>query len=122
MENTPCHFEIPADDLEAARDFYTGLFSWTIKEGAEGDGEYLMISPAGQTGALGGGLMKRAEGRQLTIYFTVESVDESARRVEELGGTILAPKVAIPRIGWAVTARDPQGNDIGLFEEDPEAA
>ena len=31
MESTICHFEIPADDLDAARSFYGKLFGWTIE-------------------------------------------------------------------------------------------
>ncbi len=122
MENIPCHFEIPVEDLKSAQTFYAGLFDWTITPAPGQDEEYLFISPSGEPGTLGGALMKKTDDRQMTIYFTVDSVDDSAKKVEALGGTILMPRTAIPKMGWAVTARDPQGNAIGLFEVDPEAA
>jgi uncharacterized protein len=121
MENTICHFELPADDLDAARSFYSSVFGWTITPAPNLEGEYLFIQTSSQPGALGGGLLKRREQRQPAVYVLVESVEETGKRIEELGGQILKPKAAIPTLGWAVTAQDPQGNTIGLFQQDTQA-
>ncbi len=123
MENTVCHFEIPADDLDAAEKFYSALFGWTITAAHRLGEEYRFIRTSEQPGALGGGILRRTgEFHGLTLYFTVAAVDESAKKVEALGGKVLLPKTAIPKIGWTVVAQDPQGNTIGFFQEDPEAA
>jgi uncharacterized protein len=123
MENTVCHFEIPADDLSALQKFYAALFSWTILVPAGQGEEYLFVRTSQQPEALGGALIKRRSERHgPTIFFTVESVEEKAKKLEELGGTILIPKTALPKLGWVVTALDPQGNALGFFEEDPRAA
>lgn len=54
------HFEIPADDVDRARKFYSTLFGWKIEK-FEGSMEYWMISQTGDSSdkSLAGGLMKR---------------------------------------------------------------
>jgi uncharacterized protein len=123
MDNTVCHFEIPVDDLEKARTFYSGVFGWTISTGSAHGEEYLFVRTAAEPGAVMGGLLRRIDPQHgVTVYFAVESVEASAQKIEELGGKIVLPKCAIAQVGWLVTARDPQGNMIGLFQTDPQAA
>ena len=123
MESTICHFEIPADDLDAARSFYGKVFGWTIEPAPSLGDSYLFIRTSQQQDAVGGGMLKRIDPKHgVTIYFAVSSIDESVKTIESVGGSILVPKAAIPKLGWAVTARDPQGNTFGLFQEDPDAA
>lgn len=117
MASTICHFEIPVDDVAAARKFYSELFGWSIASAPEHGEEYLFIRTSEQADALGGGILKRVEqGHGLTVYINVESIDDSLKKLEELGGTVLVAKTAVPQLGWFVTARDPQGNTIGLFQ------
>ena len=70
---TIVHFEIPADDVERARKFYSALFGWKIEKiDVRKDGDtmdYWMISTSSEEGgdsnkkssALGGGLIKRQD-------------------------------------------------------------
>jgi len=61
------HFEIPADDIQRAKAFYSSLFGWKI-EGIQGM-DYAMIDVFG---APGGGMMKRmhqAEEMRITTCF-----------------------------------------------------
>jgi predicted enzyme related to lactoylglutathione lyase len=122
MENNICHFEIPAEDLEATRAFYGGLFCWSVEPAAGLGQDYLFIRTSQQPGALAGGLFRRSEAQPgVTLYFTVADVDESASKLEQLGGKVVIGKTAIPKLGWTVVARDPAGNSLGLFQEDPTA-
>jgi len=120
MESTVCHFEIPADDMGAAKEFYSKLFGWTIEAVPETD--YFFIRTSAQADALGGGILKRVDPQHgVTVYVTVESVDDAAARLEELGGVVVAGRTALPKLGWTLVARDPQGNNIGLFQPDDKA-
>jgi len=47
----------------------------------------------------------------------VESADEYAKKIEELGGRITLPKMEIPNMGWVVMAVDPEGNGFSIFEQ-----
>lgn len=123
MDNTICHFEIPAEDLAAARQFYGSLFSWSIEPAPVVGESYLFVRATGTSGAVAGGLLRRTPTQPgVTLYFTVADVDESARKVEELGGKVMIPKTAVPKIGWAVVVSDPAGNCLGLLQEDSSAA
>jgi hypothetical protein len=123
MESTICHFEIPAEDLAAARDFYSKLFGWEVVGTAKEAPEYMLVRTSPEEGALGGALFKRGEdGRGVTLYVMVESIDDAVTRLEELGGAVVVPRAAVPGMGWTVLARDPQGTPIGLFQEDGEAS
>jgi predicted enzyme related to lactoylglutathione lyase len=38
------HFEIPADDLERAKDFYGSVFGWRLQTMPMGDGDYTVVT------------------------------------------------------------------------------
>jgi predicted enzyme related to lactoylglutathione lyase len=66
---TIVHFEIPADDVERARKFYTDLFGWKIEKTPEMD--YWMVTTSGEK-QVDGGMMKRQDPQQqITNYFAV---------------------------------------------------
>ena len=112
------HIEIPYDDEERAKRFYTGVFGWqfTRMEGFDGYDLYR----AGAEG-IGGGLGKRGEsaGDTTRNYISVDSIDAAAARVVELGGTITTPKSEIPGQGWFAAGSDSEGNSLALFESLP---
>ncbi len=110
------HFEIPADDIQRAKEFYSRLFGWKI-EGVQGM-DYMMIDTFG----LGGGMMKRMhKDQQITDYIGVPSVDEYSAKVEKLGGKILVPKMAVPGMGYFVICMDTENNVFGIWEMDAKA-
>lgn len=114
MNHVLCHFEIPADDPEKMKEFYTQLFGWKIEK-SPGFGDYYMIQTGGTPG---GGLMKRPMPQAVPCnYIAVESVDEYAAKVVKLGGKIVVPKTPIPTMGFFAVGIDPEGNCVGLFEE-----
>jgi len=45
---TVVHFEIPADDVERAKKFYSTLFGWKIEK-PPGEMDYWMISTSGDS-------------------------------------------------------------------------
>jgi uncharacterized protein len=122
MDNTICHFDIPCDDPEAAGKFYAELFGWKVVPVPNMEGEYLLVQTSSEPGALGGGLCKRGNGHESPfVYVMVEDIDASTKTLKELGGTVVTDKAPIPQVGYIVTAKDPQGNSIGLLQEDKEA-
>jgi predicted enzyme related to lactoylglutathione lyase len=46
----------------------------------------------------------------------VEKIGDYSKKVTDLGGQIIVPKMEIPGIGWFALAKDPEGNVFGLFE------
>ena len=112
------HFEIPADDMKRAREFYSKIFGWEFKE-LPGMNYWLITTG---DGALGGGLMKRQDPVQrITDYIDVTDVDKYAKEIERQGGKVLVGKSAVPGIGWYAICADTEGNPFGLWKCDKDA-
>jgi uncharacterized protein len=115
-------FEIPADDVERAKSFYGTLFGWKIEK-FPGPMEYWHIDTGGSDGAPDGWLLKRQQPQQqgITNYIGVMSVDESAAKVEKLGGKICLSKTAVPQMGYFAICQDPEKNTFALWEKNEDA-
>jgi len=123
---TIVHFEIPADDIDRAKKFYTELFGWKIEKllgmdtgnSSSSDMEYWMITTTDEKGnkALGGGMMKRKMPQQPNInYIGVESVDEYASKVEKIGGKVVLSKMAVPGMGYFAVCLDTENNAFAIW-------
>jgi hypothetical protein len=123
VDHTIVHFEIPAEDIEKLRRFYSKLFGWRI-EAMPGFTDYWNIEtvPIDDKGMLirpgvNGGMMKKQNpDHKLVYYIAVESVDAYSKKIEELGGKITVPKQEVPGVGWWAFALDPEGNLFGIFQ------
>jgi uncharacterized protein len=124
---TIVHFEIPADDVERARKFYSTLFGWKIEKiEVKKDGEtmdYWMISTSsegnnnGKPFHLEGGLIKRQHPQQPNLnYISVSSIDEYSNKVKELAGKVVLPKTEITGYGFFAVCIDTENNAFALWE------
>src|SRR5688572_944146 len=114
-------FEIPADNVERAKSFYSTLFGWKINK-FPGTKEYWHIDTGGGDQTPDGGMMKRQHPpHTITNYILVPSVDQFAAKVEKLGGIICMPKTAVPQMGYFVVCQDPENNMFALWEVDQNA-
>lgn len=124
MYHTIVHFEIPAEDVEKLKKFYSQLFGWRIEK-TEGPVDYWLIEtvPVDEQGRLkasgvNGAMMKKENPEhRFTYYVLVESVDEYSKKIEQLGGKVTAPKMEVPNVGWWAMAVDPEGNHFAILEE-----
>ncbi len=113
------HFDISADDVLRAKNFYENLFGWKIEKFPSGPTEYYLIETLAKTGKKGisGGIAKREKAHeQITNFIEVDSIDEAIAKVRELGGEIVEPKSTIPNIGYIAGCKDTEGNVFGLME------
>ena len=123
MDHTIVHFEIPADDVEKLRKFYSELFGWKIEK-MPGPMDYWGIAtvPIDDKGmpvrpGVNGGMMKRQNPEHKPVnYIAVESVDEYVKKIEALGGKVIVPKMEVPGIGWWAMALDPEGNQFAMLQ------
>ena len=131
-QNAIVHFEIPADNVDRAIDFYKKTFGWIfMKFDMSGDGPtggnpyYGVITTdtdakgmATTPGAINGGLMKRTMPEQPFMnYIQTESIDTSIETVKSNGGEIVMPKTEIGKgMGWIAAFKDTEGNVMGLHQ------
>ena len=118
------HFEIPVDDADRARGFYSSVFEWGLQPMEEYDYTLAITTPVDEKtqmptepGAINGGLTPRtAEIPAPRIVINVDSIDESLKKIEAEGGTTLAPRAEMPGMGAYAHFKDTEGNVIGLWE------
>jgi predicted enzyme related to lactoylglutathione lyase len=114
-------FEIPADNVERAKKFYSALFGWKIKK-FPGGMEYWHIDTGGADASPDGGLMARKDPRQqITNYIFVESVDKAVAKVKKLGGNICVSKTAVPGMGFFAVCMDTEKNVFAVWERAEQA-
>ena len=133
---TIVHFEIPSDNIERTKKFYSELFGWKIEKwpgtetgeltsAATGQPmEYWMVTTTDDKGnkALGGGMMKRQmPEHHITNYIGVKSVDEYSSKVKNLGGKVVAPKHAVPGMGYFSLCLDTENNSFAIWESNENA-
>jgi uncharacterized protein len=119
----PIHFDMTADDPERAAKFYGDIFGWKFQKW-EGPMEYWMVSTgeSGEPGIDGGLGRRRDPSERVTNVIDVASVDEYTSRITAAGGSVVAPKSAIPGTGYLAYCTDTEGNLFGLMQFDPNAA
>ncbi len=109
--------ELMTTDTEGAKKFYGGLFGWEIEAVPMGGADYSVIKVNGD--AVGGmttlpqncGAMGPCWG----VYVTVDDVDATAGKVEELGGKVIHPPTDIPNVGRFCVIADPQGGTLAVI-------
>jgi len=104
-------FELMTTDPEGAKKFYTELFGWETEDYPMEKMNYTVLKVGGE--AVAGIMPMPAEVAGMppvwSGYITVDDVDETAKRVEELGGKIDRPPADIPGVGRFSVIQDPQG-------------
>lgn len=109
-------FEIPATDFERATTFYNTIFDMELVPYP--DMEHYAMFPA-EEGEIGGavGVMDNITPRQNTgtvVYLNAgDDLSVVLDRVEDAGGTVTVPKMAIPG-GFIAVFTDSEGNSVGL--------
>ena len=82
----------------------------------------ITITDDKENNALSGGIMKRQmPEHRVTNYIGVKSVDEYSSKVEKLGGKVVAPKHAVPGMGYFVICLDTENNTFAIWESDQNA-
>jgi Predicted enzyme related to lactoylglutathione lyase len=118
------HFEIYTDKPETVRPFYENVFGWKFQKFESGPLEYWLVTTGNEKEpGINGGLTRPREGQSPGTLNTiaVASLDQTIRTVEQHGGKICVPKMAIPGIGWLAYAQDPAENVFGILEPDTNA-
>lgn len=113
--------DLATPDPPAAKRFYGELFGWEAEDFPIGDGAvYSMMRIGGKDVAA---ISPQQEQQRdagappaWNSYVTVQSADQSAARVQELGGSVHAPPFDVMHVGRMAVATDPQGAFFLLWE------
>jgi uncharacterized protein len=117
------HFEIPADDVDRAQEFYAKAFGWTMSTIPEAG--YTLVTTSetdeqgrpSEPGAINGGMMKRAAPvMHPVVTLEVDDIDAALASVERLGGSTVLPRQPVMDMGFSAYFSDSEGNTVGLWE------
>jgi len=123
--NTVIHFEVQADDVERAKNFYEKVLGWKIapmmSKAEGGMMDYWGITTRESGPGINGGLYERPKEAEDRFYLydctvAVDDLDKAMEAVRANGGTILREKSEIPGVGWFTNAKDTEGNRFGLMQ------
>jgi uncharacterized protein len=129
---TIAHFEIPSDNLERTKKFYTELFGWKMEKmpGTDQREYWTFFTTTNDRGSssggggggdelrtVSGGMMERQMPQEpIMIYIGVDSVTEYSNKVERLGGKVIKQKTEVPGYGWFAICTDTENNGFALWE------
>lgn len=115
------HIDIPSDDIERAKNFYS-IFDWKFEQ-PEGMEDYYLFETTDLEGkpSVGGGLgLRRDAGERITSFIGVSSLEEYIAKIEKAGGTV-ANQMPVPGYGYMAMCFDTERNMFGIWEEDENA-
>lgn len=118
---TFCWADLSSTDQEAAKRFYCELFGWEAEDRPVGEGvTYTMMRLRGAYVAAISQqpIQQRDAGVPPTwsSYVSVRSAEESAKRVDQLGGTVHAGPFEVMDAGRMAVLSDPQGAFLMIWE------
>ncbi|WP_116247676.1 VOC family protein [Nocardiopsis sp. FIRDI 009] len=116
VPGSPCWIDLGSPDIEASVTFYRKVFGWTADEPAPEMGGYRMLRLDGTPLAGLGPLAQEGRRPAWTVYFATDDVDETARAVVSLGGTVHEGPREVLSLGRIAFCADPQGGDFGLWQ------
>lgn len=112
--------ELMTRDIDGAKKFYSEVFGWELEDSPMPgtDMTYTVIKVDGHP--MGGMMNMPPDMPEETppnwgTYVTVDSVDESSKKVKELGGEIVFPPMDIQGVGRFCIIQDPQGAFIAMI-------
>jgi hypothetical protein len=121
------HFEIPADDIDRAKKFYS-IFDWQILDWPMPDGtvhtgirtvetDETTFQPK-EPGAINGMMVMRDQvSKTPCVTINVPSVDEYIEKVKAAGGNLVKEKITVENMGAYAYVSDTEGNLLGLWED-----
>ena len=119
MANAINWFEIPAQDFDRAKDFYSNVLAGELHV-EEMMGTKMAFLPTEGDGAVGGavcaGEMYKPSSDGAVVYLNGgDDLSTPLSRVEEAGGKVLMPKTKISdEIGYMALFSDSEGNKLAF--------
>ncbi|MEA2337665.1 MAG: uncharacterized protein QOE82_1672 [Thermoanaerobaculia bacterium] len=110
-----CWIELATNDAAAAKSFYTSVFGWKANDMPIPDGSvYTMLQVDGHD--LGALYENKQHPPNWASYVNVTSVDDSAKKAQDLGANLIAPPFDVMDVGRMAVIADPQGASLCLWQ------
>jgi uncharacterized protein len=119
IPGVPSWVDTSHPDPEAAVEFYRGLFGWEFEDVMPpgSDGKYYMARLHGGDVAAIGSVMESGPPMAVwNTYIWVDSADETASKVRDAGGSVLAEPFDVMDSGRMAVFADPEGAVFNVWQ------
>ena len=108
------YVELPAKDIEAAKDFFTTVFGWSFIDYGP---EYTTFSNEGIDGGFfRSDLSSSTENGSALVVFYSKKLEKTQIKIENAGGIIIKPIFSFPG-GRRFHFVDPNGNEYAIWSD-----
>lgn len=116
-------FEMPADDVKRASEFYGKVFGWATPPMGD-DATFALTVKADENGnpteigGINGGFHKRqgASDAAPVVNIHVDDIDAKLEAVEAAGGRVIQPRTEVGEYGLSMALfSDTEGNVMGVY-------
>lgn len=123
--NPVVHFEMPTEDHQRVKDFYSAVFGWELQQFGNEDYAVATTTATGEDGrpttpgAINGGFFTKSDDKPdqvPSVVISVKDIKEHAAKVKAAGGEVLGEPMDIPGIGLYVSFRDTEGNRVTMLQ------
>jgi len=116
-----CWLQLTTTDQNASKQFYGSLFGWAIDDQPIGPGQfYTMFQLEGRNAAAAAGMNQRMRDRGVPShwmpYVCVASADDTAAKVQQAGGKVMAPPFDVFDLGRTAAIEDPTGAHFSIWQ------
>jgi predicted enzyme related to lactoylglutathione lyase len=119
IPGVPCWIDTNQPDPDAAADFYRGVFGWELENvmPLESGAKYFMARIRGGDVAAISSVPESAPPMAVwNTYVAVSKADETASKVREAGGNVLAEPFDVPEAGRMAVFADPEGAVFSVWQ------
>jgi uncharacterized protein len=125
--NPVVHFELPANDRERMKEFYSKTFGWKLNQMGPDMKNYVTVQ-TGETdenrmlkkpGMINGGFYEKTPDmppQYPSVVIAVDNINDHMKKVESAGGTIQGKPMEIPGVGTYVPFVDTEGNQLSMLQ------
>jgi uncharacterized protein len=116
-----CWLELFTTDQDAAKQFYSSLFGWSINDQAMGPGQiYTIFNLEGRNAASATSMNQQMRDRGVPphwmLYICTQSADDTGAKAQQSGGRVLAPVLDVSDFGRMAMLRDPAGANFRIWQ------
>ena len=123
MTGRVVHFEVPYDDADRARAFYSDVFGWAIQPMPEFEYNFVQTGPTDDQGMptepayIGGGMFQRQPDLGVpVITIEVDDMTKALATIADNGGATVGEPQKVGDMGTAAYFTDSEGNLMGLWQ------
>lgn len=113
---TPCWVDLAVPDVPAAKEFYAAVLGWGFIDSGEEYGHYQMCRRGERTAAGIGPVQHEGQPSVWTTYLSSDAADDTAKKIADNGGILIAEPFDIGSSGRMCVALDPLGAAFGVWQ------